>query len=259
MDRRSFMTVSAMTGVAALSAHGQAKAAESDARDYYELRAYTLDTEEQKQGLITHLGEAEIPALNRAGIRSAGVFETTDAIGPVYVLLRHPSIESVATLRQKLLADPEYRSKGAAFIDAPATAPAYKRVESSLMAAFSGMPHLEIPSTAPERVLQLRTYESPSIKTNQKKIEMFNTAELAIFRRVGLQPVFFGETLVGAKMPNLTYMLAFDNAAAQKAAWDRFFADPEWQKLRVMPEYEDKAILCGITNLLLKPAPCSQI
>jgi len=38
---------------------------------------------------------------------------------------------------------------------------------------------------------------------------------IAIFRRAGLQPVFFGETLIGAKMPNLTYMLVFENMAAR--------------------------------------------
>ena len=36
---------------------------------------------------------------------------------------------------------------------------------------------------------------------------MFNSAEIAIFRRTGLRPVFFGETMVGAGMPSLTYML----------------------------------------------------
>ncbi len=253
------MTVSALSGVAALGGHGGANAAEGGARDVYELRSYTLETEAQKAGLEAFMADACIPALNRLGITPVGVFETADALSPVYVLLRHPSLESVAALRPKLAGDAEYLSKGAAFLDAPAAAPAYKRVESSLLIAFTGMPQLEVPSKAPGRVLQLRIYESPSIKTNQKKIEMFNTAELAIFRRTGLKAVFFGEAIAGAKMPNLTYMLSFDSPDAQKAAWDAFRADPDWLKLRAMPEYDDKAILCGITNLLLKPAACSQV
>ena len=49
---------------------------------------------------------------------------------------------------------------------------------------------------------------SPSEKTGQKKIEMFNTGgELALFREVGMDPVFFGEALLGTRVPNLTYML----------------------------------------------------
>ena len=39
----------------------------------------------------------------------------------------------------------------------------------------------------------------------------------------------------------------------------KFVSDPEWKKLSKMPEYSDKAILCGITNLILKPAEYSQI
>ena len=46
--------------------------------------------------------------------------------------------------------------------------------------------------------------------------------------------------MVGAAMPNLTYMLAFPDEAARKAAWDTFKADPEWLKLRTMPEYADE-------------------
>ena len=128
------------------------------------------------------------------------------------------------------------------------------------MVAFVGMPQVEIPVSNPGRVFQLRTYESPSVKTGLKKIEMFNEAgEIKIFREVGLNPVFFGQTLTGAKMPNLTYMLAFENMDAQKAAWKKFGGHPLWQQLRKMPEYADKAILSGITNLPLVAADYSQI
>lgn len=229
-------------------------------RDYYELRQYQIETEAQKQGMDAYLREAAIPALNRLGIRPVGVFYPEKDLGPIYVLLRSPSLDLLGTITQKLLADEEYLRKGAKFLDAPASAPAFKRMESSLMVAFKGMPRLETPATGPGRVLQLRIYESPSVKTGQKKIEMFNDAgEIKIFRRVGLNPVFFGETLVGTKMPNLTYMLAFANMDEQKAAWKKFGTDPDWKKLRGMSEYADKNILSGITNLMLKPAEYSQI
>src|SRR5205823_3238066 len=96
--------------------------------------------------------------------------------------------------------------------------PSYVRVESSLMAAFEGIPKLEVPEKK-SRIFELRTYESHSKKANKKKIEMFNKGEIAIFRRAGLQPVFFGETLTGTKLPNLTYMLTFENIAAHDKNW----------------------------------------
>jgi hypothetical protein len=91
------------------------------------------------------------------------------------------------------------------------------RVESSLLAAFEGMPKMEVPAATAgnkPRIFELRTYESHSKKANKKKIEMFNKGEIAIFRRTGLQPVFFGETLIGTKMPNLTYLLVFEHGRA---------------------------------------------
>jgi hypothetical protein len=121
------------------------------------------------------------------------------------------------------------------------------------------MPRLVRPDTAKPRLLNLRVYESHNERASRKKVEMFNTFELAIFRRVGLTPVFFGMTLVGAAMPNLTYLLVFPDEAGRVAAWSRFRDDAEWQKLRAIPEYADKEIVSRITNKVLTPTPYSQI
>jgi hypothetical protein len=229
--------------------------------EYYELRRYEIESQEQKAGLDKFLSEAMIPVVNRLGVQTVGVFYPAEGLGPVYVLLVYPSVGSFATLTHRLYGDSEFLAKGADFVNAPADKPAYKNLEVQLMLPFTGMPTLKRPTDAPGRIFQLRTYESPSEKTGLKKIEMFNRAEIAIFRRVGLHPVFFGRTLAGAKMPNLTYMLGFKDMDESKANWDAFRADPEWQKLKAMPEYADGAILRkgGITNLYLKPASYSQI
>ncbi len=72
---------------------------------------------------------------------------------------------------------------------------------------------------------------------------MVNVGEIAIFRRTGLQPVFFGETLVGTKLPNLTYMLVFDDMAAHDKNWAKFIGDPEWNRLSTTPCYTNAEIL----------------
>lgn len=262
MKRREFLAVSGAIG--ALPFAGAVLAVDHDTqdhdRDYLELQTYTVETESQRQAFDRFAAEAAIPALNRLGISPVGVFYPLEELSPIYVLLPHKSMESVATLTQRMAADDEFLSRGADWLNAPAAQPAYKRVESSLFMAFKGMPHVETPVKSPGRVFQLRIYESPSIKTGQKKIEMFNDAgEIAIFRRVGLNPVFFGEALIGSKLPNLTYMLGFDSVDDKNAAWKRFGGDPDWQRLRTMDEYADKNILSGITNLMLKPAAYSQI
>jgi hypothetical protein len=261
MKRREFVAATALAGLAPLGrlAAGQ-NSTEDAARDIYELRTYHLDTAEQRAGLDAFLKDAALPALNRIGIDPVGVFCPEEGFGPVYVLLRHPSLQSVVTLVARLGEDEQFLEQGAAFLDAPASAPAYARMETSLMVAFQNMPHLERPIDAPGRVFQLRIYESPSVKTGQKKIEMFNDGgEIAIFRSTGLHPVFFGETIIGSKMPNLTYMLSFHSKDELKANWKQFVSSPEWKQLSSKPEYADKAILCGITNILLQPTEYSQL
>jgi len=256
------MTLSGTAGLAAITSTPTVARAQESAsgRDFYELRRVTVENDDQKKKVDAFLKEAAIPALNRIGMKPVGVFYPAEGISPIYVLLRYKSLESMVTLTSQLAADEEFKSKGADFLNAPASEPAFKRIESSLMLAFKGMPQIETPVSAPGRVFQLRTYESPSIKTGLKKIEMFNDAgEIKIFREVGLNPVFFGQTLVGAKMPNLTYMLGFKSMDEQKAAWGRFVSHPEWKKLSGMAEYSDKAILCGITNLSVVPADYSQV
>ncbi len=181
---------------------------------------------------------------------------------PVRIARQCITADSFITANDRVHADADYQKAGAEFINAPATDPAYIRVESSLMAAFDSFPKIELPSTTAAkkpRLFELRTYESHSKKANKKKIEMFNQAEIGIFRRVGLAPVFFGETLVGTKLPNLTYMVAFEDMSDHDKKWAAFGADAEWQKLRSMPGYGDADIVSNITNFFLRPTAYSQI
>ena len=266
MKRREFLKSSALIAAgAALAPFGPAHAGaapQTGSRQYFEMRLYHFRQGPMSRRFDEYCRDAAIPATNRAGIEPVGVFSVM--LGPdtpaTYVLIPHPSMESVGTLGERLRDDAEYQKAGAAFIDAPPTDPPYIRVESSLMAAFSAMPRLEVPRLKTEgksRLFELRIYESHSKKANRKKIEMFNTAEIGIFRRVGLTPVFFGETLIGSKAPNLTYLLVFENAEEREKNWAVFRADPEWAELRSRPEYAN--IVSNISNVLLRPAAYSQV
>lgn len=267
MKRRSFLRSSiALAGTGTVVAGWSAAADESASANgqYYELRLYHLRRGLQMDLFDRFCREAGIPALNRAGIAQVGVFSVM--VGPdsptMFMLLAHPSLESIATTWVRVDADAEYQKAGADFINAPAENPAYMRVESSLMVAFDGLPKLEVPSFpggGASRIFELRTYESHSRKAHLKKVEMFNRGEIAIFRKSGLLPVFFGRTLIGSRLPNLTYMLGFENSAAREKAWSAFGADDDWKKLRSTPGYTDAEIVTDISNLLLRPAPYSQI
>jgi hypothetical protein len=138
----------------------------------------------------------------------------------------------------------------------------YFRMESSLLRAFDSIPSIEVPDSSGKRaprIFELRTYESNNVKASKTKIKMFNDAEIKIFRRSGMLPVFFGETLIGKNLPNLTYMLAYDDWGARDRVWKTFGADPEWQKLRSTPGLTDPEIVSNISNALLRPLPFSPI
>ncbi|MBI5397226.1 MAG: NIPSNAP family protein [Verrucomicrobia bacterium] len=273
MNRRHFLKTSLATTT--LAGLGSALAAEAGhgKREFFELRAFTLRPDKQPVA-DDYLSKAFIPAMNRLGVRPIGVFHDAPELNPppktppatpplptapLYVLIRYTSLDQIATVATRLAADAEYQKAGEAYLRAPATDPVYDRIESSVLLAFEGMPALDAPPKG-DRIFQLRIYESCGEAAGKKKIEMFNSAgEIAIFRRCGLKPVFFGETIAGLRMPNLTYMLTFPDDDARKAAWDKFRSDPDWLRLRAMPEYADKAIVSKITNRVLKPAPYSQI
>jgi hypothetical protein len=166
------------------------------------------------------------------------------------------------SLLDRVRADAEFQKASGEFVNAPPTDPSYVRVEISLMLAFETVPKLEVPAGAAgnrPRIFELRTYESHSKKANKKKIEMFNVGEIAIFRRAGLTPVFFGEALAGPNMPNLTYMLVYESMADHDKSWGKFGSDPEWRKLSTTPGYTDGELVSNISNLFLRPAPYSQI
>ena len=259
MNRREFLA----TGVAGLAptnlAGSSANAGSTSPRQFFEWRQYHLRTGTQKNLVGDFLMNVGIAAMNRIGIKPVGVF--TPVYGPsnakLYVLLVHDSLDSVVNASARLLEDKEVREKGASFLDASISEPAYVRFESSLLMAFSQMPRLEVPALK-ERIFELRIYESHSAKMGKKKVEMFNEGgEIAIFKKTGLTPVFFGETIIGPNLPNLNYMLAFKDMVDRDQRWQVFRDSPDWKKLSADPAYKDT--VSNITDLILKPMDYSQI
>jgi hypothetical protein len=259
MERRDFVTSAiAMAGAAFSGGEGWAMA--HTAREFYQLRKYTLQTGPQLTLTQSYFEFALIPALNRMGIKPVGAFKLD--VGPetptFYLLIPAASAETLVTLDLRLAEDTQFLNASTAFWTAPASAPAFARVESSLMSAFTGWPKLVAPKSG-KRIFQLRTYESAGYGAHVRKVEMFDEAEIKIFTRTGLSPVFFGDTLIGPRMPSLTYMLTFEDVADLNAKWSVFGSDPAWKELSHRPQNADAEIVSNISNLYLSPLSCSQI
>ncbi len=264
MQRRQFLAASLVTTAAAIANKSGAQTSEAHAREYYLLRRYSLQSGPQTKLTESFIGDAFIPALTRLGMGPVGAFRVD--IGPetpaFYVLIPGPSVESLAQVNLQLAKDAEFLKAAEPFWNAPATAPAFLRAENSLLAAFEGWPKVTLPAASAnkgKRIFQLRTYESPSNGAHVRKVEMFHSGEFEIFKNAGFHPVFFGDTLVGPRMPNLTYMLSFKDSAEMDAQWDVFRNDPAWKKLSADPRFSYEAIVSNITNLVLSPLAASQI
>jgi NIPSNAP len=265
LQRRHFLTSSLAAAAAALTpSDSRAQASATKAREYYELRKYQLQSGPQTKLLQNYLADALIPALNRIGFSPIGVF-TLD-IGPetpaTYLLIPSSTLESLVTAELQLTKDEEFMKAAAPFWNAPAIAPGFTRIESSLMIAFEGHPRLIVPPVTAQkgkRVFQLRTYESPSNQDHQRKVEMFHSGEFEIFERAGFWQVFYGDTLIGPRLPQLTYMVSFPDISEIDVKWVAFRSDPQWLKLSALPKYSSESIVGNISNLILRPASFSQI
>ena len=265
MERREFMTSmfagAAGSGLADFTRPGAAPAGP----EFYLWRQYTLRNGTAPRRLAEYLENAAVPALNRLGHSPIGVFTVFAGVPApaVFVLTPLASLESLATLEARLEKDEQYGKSAAAYTDVTAAEPAYIRIESSLLSAFPRFPRVVVPTaTAAKgpRLFELRTYESPSEKTHLMKVKMFSDmGEIEIFKRVGLTPVFFSRTLVGPRMPSLTYLLVYENLAARERNWTAFSSDAEWKKLSSTPGFSDAEIVSNITSIYLRPAAYSQI
>ena len=268
MNRRAFVTTSlGATAIAGAPAGARAAAqgaAGSKAREYYELRLYHVQSGRQQKVTDAYLREALVPALNRQGISPVGVFSV--AVGPAsptfYVLMPAASLETLAAAEARLGQDSDYWKAGGPFLTAPADQASFLRIESSLMVAFEGWPKLKLPTATTERkarMFELRTYESPSDQDHRRKVEMFQSGEFGVFEKAGFSQVFYGDVLVGSRLPCLTYMLGFTDLTDRTTKWNAFREAPEWKELSSSPRYAFESIVSNISNIILSPTSYSQI
>lgn len=254
MNRRNLITAAA-----ALSVPAPGSAVKNA---IFELRYFRMRNGAQVQRTSDFFAKYYLPAAQRLGIGPLGFFNAFIAEQSPFLLslASYPSMSAMELAMEKMTADKEFQ-KG--FNDYNSMGElSYIRMENSLLRAFDSIPNIEVPPTTakrPPRIFELRTYESNNAKAGRAKIKMFDDAEINIFRRCGMLTVFFGETVVGRNLPNLTYMLAYDDLASRDKVWKAFGADPEWQKLRSTPGLTDPEIVSNISNSILRPLPFSPI
>ncbi len=230
---------------------------------YYQLTVYHYTSSEQEKMLDDYLEKAFIPAMHKLKIKTVGVFKAiandTAALKKLYVLIPVRSLDVLEKLPARLANDQDYQTNGAAYLNAIHTTPAYTRMETILLKAFSLAPSLQLPvlkADKKERVYELRSYESATEKIFRNKVKMFNEGgEIAIFKKLNFNAIFYSEVIAGGKMPNLMYMTSFENMADRDAHWKNFGSDPDWKILSALPEYKNN--VSHIDIMFLRPAAYS--
>jgi hypothetical protein len=279
MPRREFLKTSlAASATAAFGTSPLRAEPHAPGREYYELRCYRLKADTRLKVdadpalLDSYLEQALLPALGQMGLKPVGVFTELAvdkaaataiplASSPVWVLIPHPSLDSFVQVSAALNAEPALQAAGAAYLNAPKSAPAFERIDVWLLRAFAGMPRLELPAFSrdrvPTRIFEMRDYESHGEKAALNKMAMFDEGEIALMKDLGMNPVFFGQALAGPNLPHLRYITSGPDLASHLAGWKKFGPDPRWVKMKDDPRYADN--MTKNTARFLTPKPYSQI
>lgn len=253
-----------MSAPAGLQAFQGAASRGSGKREFYLLRRYSLRAGPQATTANEYFRDALVPALNRAEITPVGVFTLTIGLQTpaTYVLMPSQSLEALVQIEDRLLQDAEYQKAGAAFLGATNKEPAFDRIESSLMRSFEGYPSLTVPpskAAGTPRIFEMRNYEEVTERVYRLKVDQFHSGSFDAFKKVGFDRVFFGEVLVGSRMPKLIYMISCANLAERDQKWQAFFATPEWKRVSTDPKFAIPGLVANNTQEILAPTPYSQI
>lgn len=226
-----------------------------------ELRYYHSKSVEAAKKMEEHLVSALLPALNRAGSKSVGIFrEAKEQDQPIrLVVIAHDSVSDFAGLGKKLAADATYQSTAAEYMTMSKDDNPLVRIRSELLDSFDCWPKLKVPAQTKVdgRIFELRVYESSNERMGNLKVEMFNSGEVPIFLDSGVTPVFMGKAIAGDKMPNLTYLTVYKDQAVMDQAWDNFRKHPDWQVMKKIEKF--KGTVSKIHKLNLVPVPGSQL
>lgn len=258
MNRREFVSAGLAAGVAGST--GFAVSGGSGKSHLYELRTYELRNDQNPSRIQNFFRSHFLPALKKQGLAPVGCFSVVagQQTPSFIVLIDYDSPQQLRSVTEQIASDKSLAEAWKSF-EAGNPAP-YVRYESALFRAFSGHPEIEPPSSKTgggRHLFELRTYESRHAFDLAAKIDMFNQEEIEIFRKCGIHPVFFGEAVFGARLPQLTYLAAYDDMAAREKAWEIFRTHPDWIRIKDKPEWKDT--VTSIHASFLAPTDFSDI
>ena len=225
-------------------------------KQIYEWRIYTLTAD----GTILDdfFKDVLIPAYNRCEV-SVGAFslynQEPEQPEQRYLLFVYPNLKTYDKVRQTVWNDAVFQDAARPFFETTAPNPVYSSFETFLCEAFDRVPEIIIPDKS-RTLFEFRCYHSPNEDANKRKIKMFNTEEIDLFDKTGINSVCYGEIISGTRMPALIYLTWHKDAETRESAWSAFGSHPDWALMKSKPEYKNTATNNKVQ--LLSPMPYSQ-
>lgn len=256
MKRRHFVKAAgALALFSSVKAHASITSASAEKKEIYEWRVYTLTKEAGT--LDRFYEETLIPAYNRKKVKIAAFAPYKPGEKVLrYFLFIYPDIDTYYNTKNQIWEDQAFRDKALPFYNETAPSPVYSNFETYLCEAFDKIPVHRSPD--PNRsLLELRIYWSPNEEANQRKIKMFNSGEIDLFDKVGINSVCYGEILAGPRMPALTYLTWYKDEPTRNEAWKKFGGHPDWKEMSGKPEYAHTAT--SNQSIFLSPLSYSQL
>ncbi|MGJ1191475.1 NIPSNAP family protein [Sphingobacterium siyangense] len=231
-------------------------------QDYFQLKVYHYETDEQEKAIDQYLESAYLPTVHQMGFEKVGVFKPVEYVAGkerlVYVFLSASDLGQLVDLELRLAKDQRFQDLGKVYLEANYSRPPFTRVETILMKAFAAMPKAKLPKLSAEknkRIYELRSYEAATEKLSMNKIDMFNNGEIDIFNKLNFNAVFYGQVIAGSTMPNLMYLTAFENMEDRNTHWKDF--GPLYKPMQDLLQYQNN--VSKSIKVLLFPTAYSDI
>lgn len=253
MKRRDAIVSAAALGAAPLAAAGKINSniPQNSSRELYELRTYDMIWGTSSAVLKNYLTDVLKPHLMKKGVTFMKMYSEYGMNSPekIWVLITYPSADTFIASKA-IHADPDFQKDSAEYTASTREKMVFDRYRSSISHAIEGLPqmHTDIDASG---LLELRIYEGKNENATRRKIEMFNNEELDLFYETKLNPVLFGNMVIGENCPSLVYMLHFKDMEERDANWKTFIDHPEWKRMVALPKYADT--VSNIIRVFLEP------
>ncbi|MCO6385337.1 NIPSNAP family protein [Oceanicola sp. 502str15] len=106
-------------------------------------------------------------------------------------------------------------------------------------------------------LFELRIYEAMPGRLGDV-LARFRDHTVPIWESMGIEPVGFWTTQIGASTNNLYYMLRWESLAAREQLWATFAKSPEYAEAKAASE-ANGPIVASVSNQILSPTAFSKL